>query len=292
MGGSSSSSPSDYSTEVRYAPYIATAYESLLTTVAGLRAGIIDASPYDIYVDQEVADGFFGAGYAITDFSSLYEMFGNFMSGLDIDFLFTEIFDEQNNLAEVNGEITASSDLLSQDIEQTTIPEFEFSMRDVNATASSTFLVGKTKIELNRLREVYKISTDVKFKLLANTYDKYKDKLNWMKQTVLEYAEVMKLYYLTESQASDADSTFAAKHSLWPFEVTDFERACLGTMRQQADYKKSSLVRKRSTVSKVLLIASYTVNGVMIGAQCGGYVGAIIGGVIGFVVGLAQVLFE
>jgi len=291
MGGSSSSS-SDYSKEIRYAPYIATAYESMLNTVAGLRTGLVAETPYGSYVDQDTISGFFGAGYVISDFPSLYDMFGKFMAGLDIDFLFTEIFDKQSNLTELNGEVTATLTLENQALTQTTIPEFEFAMRESNAVGSSTFVLGKTKIESDHLKKVAKISAEVKFSVLANTLNKYKDKLNWMKEMTLEYAQLMKLYYLTESQASDVNTTFGAKEVLWPFEVMDFERACLGTMRQQADYKKYGLVRKRSGLSKVLLISSYTVNGALIGAEVGGYVGAIIGAVVGFVVGLAIVLFE
>jgi hypothetical protein len=63
-------------------------------------------------------------------------------------------------------------------------------------------------------------------------------------------------------------------------------------MKQQAGYSKTSLQRKRSLISKILLVSSQVITGAVIGNMVGGPVGAIVGAVVGFVVGLAQVLME
>ena len=49
--------------------------------------------------------------------------------------------------------------------------------------------------------------------------------------------------------------------------------------------------KERSTVSKALLVASYTWQGAQLGAYFPPY-GAIIGAVVGFVIGMAVMLME
>jgi hypothetical protein len=295
MGSSSSSGSSqagDKSKMVRYAPYVETRWGSLLDTVASNRSGMILASPYGGYVDQNVSDAMFGVGRVISDFPSLYDMFGKFLSGLDIEATWTEVFGDQKQLVEVSGLVKADLTFLDDGLNLEDIPAFKLDMRNKNAVISSSFVVGKSMIESDRTKGLAKLSAEARFSLLPGDATRHNMMLNWNKGVIDSYANVMKLYYMTAVTGTEADHLFAAKNTLWPFDVLDFERAVLGTMKQQAGYSKTSLQRKRSLISKILLVSSQVITGAVIGNMVGGPVGAIVGAVVGFVVGLAQVLME
>jgi hypothetical protein len=292
MGGGGGDQPADTSKTVHYAAYIEEKHSNLLNTVATLRASLITDSPYGTYEKQEVGSAMFGIGFAIADFASLYDMYGKFMSGYDLEALWSVTMADQVNLTEVSLSIQADGVLIDENVVINSVPSFKLAMRDRNAVASSSFVIGQSVIECQRTKDLANLSADSKFKLLPDLNAKYNAVLNWQKEVTDSYSELMKLYYLTASQGKEADTIFAAREILWPFDVLDFERAVLGTMRQNAGYQKKGLQRTRSTLSKILLIGSWTANGAFIGAQIGGYPGAIVGAIVGFVVGVANVLFE
>lgn len=292
MGGSGGDQPADTSKTVHYAAYIEEKHSNLLNTVATLRASLITDSPYGTYESQKVDDAMFGIGFTIADFASLYDMYGKFMSGYGLEALWNVTMTDQANLTEVNLSIQADGVLLDENIVINSAPAFKLTMRDRNAVASSSFIVGKSILECQRTKDLANLSADSKFKLLPDLNAKYNTVLNWQKGVTDSYSELMKLYFLTAVQGKEADTVFAARDILWPFDVLDFERAVLGTMRQNAGYQKRGLQRTRSTLSKILLIGSWTANGAFVGAQIGGYSGAIVGAIVGFIVGVANVLFE
>jgi len=292
MGSGSGGQSANTEKMIRYAPYIEEKHSNLLGTVAGVRTDIINNSPYTDYIDQNITDAFLGMGYAIADFPSLYDMFGKFMSGLDIEAVWESTFNEQAQMTEVNGVVRATTDITDDILLRDSIPQFKLDMRNNNAVISSSFVIGKAGIERKRMSKLAAISAEAKFKILPNVSAKNNAILNWQKGTTDSYAEIMKLYYMTAMTGIETDTTFAAKNILWPFEALDFERVALGSMRGTIRYGKSSFLRKRSTISKILFIASWTANGAFVGNMIGGPVGAAIGAAVGFVVGVAQVLFE
>ena len=73
-GGGSSSSPYTWS-EIRYAPYVEARHYNFLNTVYSSRVAAINNSPFAAYTDIEVDNAFFGAGYTISSFPSLYDMY-------------------------------------------------------------------------------------------------------------------------------------------------------------------------------------------------------------------------
>ena len=54
--------------------------------------GFTHDSPYLDYEGIAIEAAFFSAGYTIASFPSLYDMYGKFMAGLDVDTLFSQIF--------------------------------------------------------------------------------------------------------------------------------------------------------------------------------------------------------
>jgi len=295
MGGSRNSSPANRSEMVRYAPYIEEKHTNLLGTYADVRADIINDSPYTSYTDQDVISSMFGAGYAIADFPALYNMYGKFMSGYDLESLWDRTFNEQVQMSEVDEAIAATIDVTDDVLISNDIPEFKLAMRDINGVSSSSFVINKASIECSRTKQLAAISAEAKFKLFPDNSAKYNAVLNWQKGTTDTYAVLMKLYYMTAMKGVGADSKFVTANTLWPFTVLDFERAALGTMNQARGYNKTAIdggMRKRSDLSKALFIASWTVNGAVVGSNFGPPVGTAFGAVVGFCIGTAMIMFE
>ena len=283
---------STYSYTTRYAPYVEDRHSALLTTIADIQTDIINDSPFTDYVDQDTDDAFFGLGYAIADFASLYDMFGKFMSGFDIEVVWSASFESYANMSEIDIAVKAKMEVLNDNMSASA--NLKFVSRNINAVATSSFIIGKANIEQKRTKLLSLISKEAKFNLLADIEDKFITVLNWKKEVIDSYAELMKLYYMTSMTAVTTDTTFAARNSLWPFTVLDFNRVTLGTMKYGVIYNKYGLEseRKRSDLSKGLLVSSYVVSGAYIGYSFGGPYGAAIGAAVGFVIGVAQIMFE
>lgn len=275
--------------EIRYAPYIENRFADLLNTTAACRASMIANSPYDDYLDQKFDEAFFGAGYAIADFPSLYGMYGKFLAGFDVESIWHKSFSTVIMLDELNKCINES--IIDKDAEliQSGLPEFKLKMRELGAVNSSSFVIGKAQIESQRTKVLGIISADVKFSMLDEAQNKFVKELNWDQGAIRCYASIMQLYYMTAISATDVNYKFDTRDALWPMKVLDFERSVLGALRPQPKFSAITLTRKRSTLSTILSIAADTVTGAMIGAACGN---AIVGAVIGFIVGVAKMLLE
>ena len=287
----SSSSGGDKQVTLRYAPYIEAHHADFLNVVQGTREAVIDDSPFTSYTDIEVDDAFFGAGYLISSFPSLYDMFGKFMAGFDVETLWSSLFPTQMNKTELQDTIDAQMQLFDDALKVNEVPNLSTIARDTNSVQSSTFIIGKANIESYRTKTFCEVSADIKFAILTLINQKWTEYLNWSKEVIAYYAFNLKFYFLAQSGIDNVNTTFDVRDKLWPFTVLDFERAALGAL-QGATYQKTMAPRERSLISKALLVMSYTVNGVYIGASIGGPPGAIIGGVIGFIVGIATILFE
>lgn len=272
----------------KFAPYIDNRYVSLLDTVTGMQAQMIANSPYASYTDQDTDTAFMGIGYAISDFQSLFDMFGKFMSGLDVELVWNNSFNSLFNKAEASSLVSASTDEMDDNRIIPTISEYKVAMQSKNAVMCSSFIVGKACIELDRIKSISAISLEVNTNLISDAAGKVVTFLNYEKTVVASHAQLLKFYYLASVNSLEANNVFGARNVLWPFTVLDFERAVLGTMRQQAGYSKTELIRIRSGLSKCLYTLSMMVTGAQLGMQVGGPAGAAIGGVIGFVVGLAE----
>jgi hypothetical protein len=267
--------------EIRYAPYLESAHRDILTEfdsmIDALNAGV---DPYDGYTDLEVDDAFFGVGVLITEFPSLYDRFSSLMSDVSPGELYDTIFDDvvNNNLAEQV--IAQESISLSDELETEVIPRFELGMRDVNAVMSSSYVIGKALIEANRVKALAKFSSTVKSQLVPFVVDRWKTELEWNKQVVDMYAQIMKFYFIAKPEIDSHNRENQLKHLLWPFTTSRYMLDALGILNNAVNQK--STTEGASTASKAL-------GGAMMGAGAGamfGPAGAGIGGALGLAAGL------
>lgn len=254
----------DQEVTTRYAPYIEKKHESFLNAVATYRTSTTNDSPYDGYSDIVVEAAFFGTGYTIASFPSLYDMYGKFMAGLDIDVLFSQIFEDTVNASEVNDLVSAEADLMDDDIDANILPRFQVGMRDINSVIASTFITGKALIEDSRVKALEKFRSELKFRLIPIASDRWKAHLEWNKATIMTYAEIMKFYFSAKMDVTSFNYTINTKDKLWPFTVLDYERAALGAL--QGAQKTTTGVEEPSTMQKLL---SGALTGASVGAMFG-----------------------
>lgn len=287
----SSSRPSK-TTILRYADYLENAHERLLDSIQLYINQTVDysESPYLSFATIDSDDAYFGSGYVLSNFPSLYDMFGKFMTGLDIDSLFSDLFESSLKIPEIDSLTNANLGLTDDNIIKDLIPQFVLSMRSLNAVVSSSFVIGKAALEERRVKLNAILSANLRYLLIPDITKRWIDSLNQKKKVIFSYALILKLQFLAKLDTDRYNSKFTVQHILWPFTVLEYERAALASLRRPVP-KKSVMAKVRSTLSKSLLVASYTITGAYLGSFFGPW-GTLIGGVIGFVVGLVIMLVE
>lgn len=272
-------------TMIRYADYVQEHHDDFLNQVAANRDIAIEANPWAAvpYSDIICDDAFFGSGYLISSFPSLYDMYGKFMAGLDIEVLWTQIFEDTVNSPIVDTLVSAEAALMDDDIEANLLPRLQAGMRDVNSIIASSYVIGRALIEDARVKARNKYAAELRYKLIPIAADRWGVHLEWNKNVVGVYAELMKFYYAARIDVDDANYSMASKGVLWPFTVLEFERAALGALQGATTTKTD--VAGASTAKKAISGAlSGAAMGAMIGGKSGGYgmaIGAVLGGIAG-----------
>jgi hypothetical protein len=269
----------DSKTEVRYAKYVETHHKEFLDIVAAKRAETIDDSPFAGFTTIDYLDGFFGAGYAISSFPSLYDMYGKFMAGLDVETLFSQILDDSINNPVIGNRVSQHAIELEDDIIQNATPRFVTGMRDINAVISSSFVIGRALMETARTKAIAKYDAELRAAMLPIAVSRWQTHLEWNKAVINMYAEIMKLYFSSAMDLENHNYSMAAKDKLWPFTVLEYERAALGALQGAMNTKTD--VAGASTAQKAI-------GGALVGAGAGYMIGGPWGAAIGGVLGAAS----
>lgn len=277
MGGSKGES----SSSVRFAPYIEMRHTNFLQYVVNRRNEVYPNSPFDSYSDIEIGDAFFGSGYVLSSFPSLYDMFGKFMAGLDIEVLFDQVFEDTVDSVTVNNLISEEGIRLEDDIIENAHPRFSTGMRDINAVMSSTFVVGKAMMETTRTKEMARFGAELRYRLIPVATERWRGHLEWNKAVVMTYAEILKLYITAKMDVDNHNLEIAAKDLLWPFTIGEYERVALGALTGARD--ETTEVAGSSRAGKAI---GGALTGAAGGFMVGGPVGAAVGGAVGLAGGL------
>lgn len=289
MGGGKGGGGGDTESTIRYAPYIEAHHKDFLSAIEEKvnevlydEEGEPKPSPYADFSEVDINPAFFGVGYTLSSFPSLYDMYGKFMAGLDVEVLFDQVFEDTIDGPVINNLVSAEADRLSDELTENGYPEFEAGMRDINSVMSSSFVIGKGLMETARLKAVSRFSAEMRYKLLPVVSDRWKTHLDWNHKVTGTYMEIIKLYLMSKIDTDNHNFEIGAKNTLWPFTVLEYKRAALGTLNQAQDVNKD--VSGASTGQKVL-------GGAMSGAAAGWMVGGPVGAGIGGVLGAASGLF-
>jgi len=232
----------DTKTEIRYAGYVEDKHKDFLNVLAAQRASDIDNSPFADYTELEVDVAFFGTGYLISSFPSLYDMYGKFMAGLDVDVLYSQIFEDTVNAPEINSLVAAESAMMDDDINMNVLPRFQTGMRDINSVMASSFVCGRAAIEDARVKALSRFSAELKYRMIPVVTDRWRTHLDWNRHTVVLYAEIMRTYYQTKTNIEEHFYHIKELDAKWPWTVLGQERAGLGALQgaksTDSEYRK------------------------------------------------------
>jgi len=279
MGGSGASE-----VKVRHAQYIEDAHQALLWHIENQFDDWIDNSPYAAFVPMDIDPAFFGIGFLISSFPSLYDMYGKFIAGLDVDALYNQIFVDTTTGSLITTLVGEQAVELADDIEQNVLPRFEVGMRDINAVMSSTFVVGKAVIEANRVKALSKFDAELRNRLIPVAAERWGKHLEWNKNVVLMYANLLKLYLSAKMDTDNQSYDFKNKNSLWNFTVFENYRLAIGNLSGATRTQSDGLGGPSQTQK--------TIGGAMSGAAIGTEISPGYGTAIGAIVGAAAGYFS
>lgn len=287
MGGSSGGGGGggDTTNTIRYAPYIENIHSMFLNNTHAIVEQVRANNPYTGFNEVSVDAGFFGTGYVLASFPALFDLYGKFVAGLDIEALWYEVLESTSDSPQVNNLVAAESALLDDELESTILPKYMTGMRDLNAVMSSSFVVGKALLYDTKQKVVSKFSADMKWKLVSVAQDRWKAHLAWNSEAVSSYARLFDLYFNSKDSMGRLGFEGLAKKALWPLDVLDYERANLGAL--QGATKGVSSSSSSGSGSNAASVAGGALGGAAMGAAVAGPWGALAGGVIG---GLASLL--
>lgn len=287
MGGSSSGNLSKETK--RYAPYIENAQYRFFAVMASNRDVALAANPYDGYAFDYADSSFFSIGYVMANFPSLYETFGKFMAGMDIDYLWHKAVDAILTPDEIKQSIDEKAVALDQKILTETLPKYQHEMRDLNAVNTSTYCIGKSAIEDGRVKELGKISMEATAGLLPSLEKNWLETLNFNTDVVKRYALIMKGYFTSRITSDEGFYHNSVEEVLWPFRVLEHERKGLFALapntkvaaQQQAGFMQSP-------AGKWVSVVSWALTGAQIGSEIYPGWGTLIGAVVGAVLGIGM----
>ena len=277
MGGSSDS-------RIEYAKYLQDIHYDFLSdrgtrvlvhNLVDIFDDTIGASPYGGYSQIDVDDGYLGTGYTVSNFPSLWDMFGKFMAGLDVHDLWGQVYEDVIRGPEIENVVSAQSALIQDDIDTTVMPKFLSGMRDINSVQATSFVMGKAIIQDAHVKSINKFSTQIRMHAIDIANDQWTKHLDWNKSVINTFSEMFKLYYSSRLDMDRVNLEYQAKDNMWDINLFENARAFLGAL---GGTSAISPINEPSQTQK-------TIGGAMTGAAAGyqayGYVGAAVGGVLG-----------
>jgi hypothetical protein len=219
-------------TVMHYPEYMEDAHHLHIDKVSAWVDLLVNNSPFTSYVSilDDVHDAFFGAGYVISDFPSLYDMFGKFMAGLDVEVLFDEIFEESTQGTIIDNLVSVHAGILSDDLEQEAFPRFATGLRDIGSVMSSSFIVGKAMIEAQRVKEVSRFDAETRYRMIPVAVRRWQTHLEWNREVINTYLKMLEGWVKVRMDLTSQDFEMAEKDSIWPLKVLGYEGTAIGIL--------------------------------------------------------------
>lgn len=287
MGGSSSSKKS--SITIRYAPYIENRYNYFLVDAWEYVLDAQDTPPTYDGLGDYIIDSFLGAGLFLSSYPAMYDMYGKFMAGLDIEDIWKRSFRDRMTVSEI-GDLADASANLDSDINTKIIDRFLLDARSLGVVNTSSFVVEKAKIEKSFFYKTSAFRKEVQFARIEDDtiFDAI---LNWQNKVQINYAICMKLLIHCMSLSDAATYDASAKETLWPLSVGNEYGRYLGLYAGAVRLVQEVNKRGRSMLSQNLYVLSEAISGAGFGYLWGPY-GAAIGAQIGTAKGLSDIMVE
>jgi hypothetical protein len=216
---------------IRYAPYIEEHHVQFLNETGTYVDAATAAAPFDDFSEIPIDVGFFGAGYVLASFPSAFDVFGKFVAGLDVDALWSQMYDSTVECPEIANIINAQAVMMHDELDTVALPKFQIGMRDMNAVMSSSYVMGKTLL-LNQLeKHLTTFATETRFKMIDVAQNRWKMHLMWNQDAASKYTQLIKDYFNVKDSMTTLNYNMNSKRALWPLLVRDYERANLGALQ-------------------------------------------------------------
>lgn len=233
MGGGGKGGSGDGA--LRFPPYMESTHKKLLKDNDGkdlmtaFRAAW-DNNPYAGREAMNIEGGYLGSGYNISQFPSLFDMFGKFMAGLDIEMLWTQIHESTMNGSEADELISTFSQSSLERMEEESLPMLHAGMRNIGAVNSSAFVLGRALLESKRQKEITKFSAQVKISLLQITQERWARHLDWNGAVIGTFHEMQRSYYAGAMDMDQLNYKYKEAEATWTLDLFDPARAFLGAL--------------------------------------------------------------
>lgn len=266
----------------RLSGFIESAHQQLIWYMEDNITRNFDQSPYD-FPAYDIECAFFGYGFTLCSFPSLYDMYGKFMAGLDVDALYNQLFLDTTTGPLISNLVSEQAIELSDDLEQIALPRFETGLRDLNAVMSSSFVIGKALVEVGRTKALSRFDADLRYKLIPVVTERWGKHLDWNKNVVEMYAHILKFFISSRMDTDNQYVDYRAKKYLWNYTLLDNYRLAIGATSGGSRVTSDALGGPSQTQK--------TIGGAMTGAAIGTEISPGYGTAIGAVVGAAAGYF-
>lgn len=281
MGGSGDQKVTTY---MHQAQFIEDAHQVLIWAIGNEMDDDLTFPPFQWFVPVDIDSAVLGVGFALSSFPSLYDMYGKFMAGLDVDALFDQIFLQTTSGPLITNLVAEQATELADDIEVNALPRYEAGMRDINAVMSSSFVIGRSNIEVGRIKALSKFDAELRYKMIPVAGERWRGHLDWNKAVIEIYAQIIKLYVSGKIDIAEQWAEIDLKQRLWDYTIIDNLRLAIGATSGGHRTSTDALGGKPTQTQKAI-------GGAMTGAAIGTEINAGWGTAIGAVVGAAAGYF-
>jgi len=259
----------------RYPLYLENAHHNLLDKVHLYITSNMNTGPEDNRVDIEVDEMFLDIGSVLGNYPALFDMFGKFMAGLDINVLFDQIINDMTDGSIINSLVSNKAITIDNEINNS-LARFNNGIEDINSVMSTVYMSGSSLIRNRKEKIISRFRAETRYKLLPIAINRWSMHLSWNRAVINQYAEIIKLYFKTKIDVVNTNIELNSKNLLWPLDLLEFERSIIGLLNRAGSSTTSG---KRKSSSGGALGGA--LSGAAIGASVGGVVGAVVGGVLG-----------
>ena len=149
-------------------------------------------------------------------------------------------------------------------------------MRDINAVQSSAFIVGRSIIEGEIIRQVNDFGARIRQNAVMLSAELWKGHIQWSQNAISLYLDMFVKYYATRMDIDKAELEYADQDVQYDLNLWDHMRAALGAL--SGGGSASGGQKGPSQAAKAL---SGAMGGASMGFAMGGPYGAAAGAVIG-----------
>ena len=217
----SPSSNSDF--VIYYALYLEQWHDWIINISRNFLVSMQYNQPGDGPFDYELPDpaiAYLGIN-ALADFPSLYDMFGKFVGGLDVEGLNKQItHDEIYSPATLNA-VSTEFGFLYNDLDVNFMPGIIKSASTVNAALITPFFESLTLLSDDQTKILNNFDATMKLKGFEHAQSRWARHLDWNTKVVDQYSNAMRFYFANKMEFIQKDLQFKGKQTIWPFTVLD-----------------------------------------------------------------------